>query len=261
MSRVNRNGWMLAISLLPAFARANSTGDTIPRPVPQAAHPYTAVLVWHDVVGHKTVWFDTLTSTFQHQIAEIHKEGFHIITLPQLLEHLTKGTSLPSRPLMLCFDDNNQGIFRNAFPVLEKYHYPFTLFVHTAYVGVTTSKKHNTWQQLKQMQNSGLALVQSLTASHPENIRLLDNARITRELNVSRHSIELHLGTPVYAFVYPCDVYSMRVANDVWKAGYKIAFTEDWGNAGVSPNMYEIHRYPAILRFQQCLQDVIRGRS
>ncbi len=247
----------LAGSLLPLLCGAQA----LPKPCAAAAKPYLAVLVWHDVVSKKTVWFDTYTSVFDKQIAEIRAGHFHVITLQQLLNHLIHGAPVPSRPLMLAFDDNNQGIYRNAFPILRKYHLPFTMFVHTAYVGVTTDKRHNTWAMLKAMQKSGLATVESLTASHPENIRLLTNAQIMKELAVSRRSIEVHLNTPVVAFVYPCDVHDLRVATDVYRGGYTAAFTEDWGNAGTSPDMMDIHRYPAILRFAQALKDVARGYS
>ncbi len=253
--------------LPPAFAlllccvlpvSAGGMGRPLPRPVSAARRPYLVILDWHDVVARKTVWFDTLISTFRAQLAAIHRAGCHIITLRELEAHLLQGSPVPSRPVLITFDDNNEGIYRNAFPILKQYGYHFTLFVHTAYVGVTTDKRHNSWAELKAMQQSGLATVQSLTASHPEDILLLSNARIAHELNVSRHSIEYHLGTPVYAFVYPCDKFDDRVARDVYRAGYKMAFTEEWGNAGSSPSLYEIHRYPAILRFAQAMSDLER---
>lgn len=241
--------FLIALSLL-------LSASSLPRQVPQARKQFAAVLVWHDVVpGKKTVWFDTTLSTFRAQLEDIHKEGFHVIPMKELYQHLIQGTPLPSLPLVLTFDDNNQGIYYNAFPLLKQYRYPATLFVHTGYVGVTTDKRHNTWQMLKTMEQSGLIDVQSLTQSHPEDIFQLNNAQIARELNNSRRSIELHLGNPVYAFVYPCDKHDDRVARDVFDAGYKIAFTEDRGNADESSNMMLIHRYAAILCFDQALRD------
>ncbi|CEK14466.1 predicted xylanase/chitin deacetylase [Chthonomonas calidirosea] len=229
----------------------------LPKPVPGAAKQFAAVLVWHDIVPKtKQVWFDTTLSTFRRQLELIHRGGFHVITLRQLYDHLTKGTPLPPKPIALTFDDNNQGIYYYAFPLLRRYGYPATLFVHTGYVGVTTDKRHNTWDMLRTMVQSGLIDVQSLTQSHPENILLLSDKQIVKELVNSRRSIELHLGIPVYAFVYPCDKHDLRVAEDVYRTGYKIAFTEDRGNACASPNLYLVHRYAAILCFDQALSDV-----
>ncbi|CCW34147.1 predicted xylanase/chitin deacetylase [Chthonomonas calidirosea] len=229
----------------------------LPKPVPGAAKQFAAVLVWHDIVPKtKQVWFDTTLSTFRRQLELIHRGGFHVITLRQLYDHLTKGTPLPPKPIALTFDDNNQGIYYYAFPLLRRYGYPATLFVHTGYVGVTTDKRHNTWDMLRTMVQSGLIDVQSLTQSHPENILLLSDKQIVKELVNSRRSIELHLGIPVYAFVYPCDKHDLRVAEDVYRTGYEIAFTEDRGNACASPNLYLVHRYAAILCFDQALSDV-----
>jgi biofilm PGA synthesis lipoprotein PgaB len=245
----------------PALSKAPILSESIlPKPVPGAAKQFAAVLVWHDIVPkNKQVWFDTTLSAFRRQLELIHRGGFHVITLRQLYAHLTKDTPLPPKPIALTFDDNNQGIYYYAFPLLRKYGYPATLFVHTGYVGVTTDKRHNTWDMLRTMVRSGLIDVQSLTQSHPENILLLSDKQVVKELVNSRRSIELHLGIPVYAFVYPCDKHDLRVAEDVYRTGYKIAFTEDRGNACDSPNLFLVHRYAAILCFDQALSDVARA--
>ena len=41
--------------------------------------------------------------------------------------------------------------------------------------------------------------------------------------------------------------------------GYELAFTEDWGNAGDSESLLDIHRYSALTRFAQALADVTSG--
>jgi peptidoglycan/xylan/chitin deacetylase (PgdA/CDA1 family) len=221
-----------------------------------ARRPYVGVLVWHDVLPRKQVWFDTTLATFKAQLAAIKAGGFHVVSLQQLADHLTSGASLPPHPLAITFDDNNRGLYRYAFPLLKRYGFPATLFVHTDYVGVTTSKEHCNWNELAEMQRSGLITIQSLTASHPADLRLLSDSAIARELRDSRDSIEKHLGKPVYAFVYPEDNYDVRTARLVAQAGYRLAFTEDWGNAGASPNLMMIHRYSILKRFAQALADV-----
>jgi peptidoglycan/xylan/chitin deacetylase (PgdA/CDA1 family) len=179
-----------------------------------------------------------------------------VIPLAMLRDHLVSGKPVPSKPLALTFDDNGHGIYDNAFPLLVKYHYPATLFVHTNFVGTTTSKRHNTWDQLKEMERSGLIEVQSLTANHPPDLRQLSDADVVHELTLSRYSLEHRLGHPVYALVYPEDNYDERVARLAAANGYQMAFIEDWGAAGASDNLLMIHRYSALTRFDQALADV-----
>ena len=219
-------------------------------------------MVWHDVLPEKQVWFDTTLATFKAQLAAIKRGHFNVVSLNALDKHLTQGTLLPERPLVLTFDDNNRGLYQYAFPLLKQYGYPATLFVHTDYVGVTTSKAHCNWTELAAMQQSGLISVQSLTVTHPADIRLLADVDIERQLTVSRASIEKHLkqfSHSVTAFVYPENNYDVRVAHLVAKNGYHLAFTENWGNAGASPNRMMIHRYSILKRFAQALADVDRA--
>ncbi len=245
--------------LLCCSCTALSAQTELPQVNPAARQAYVAVLVWHDVVPQKQVWFDTTVDTFKKQLEAIRRGGFHVITLDALLKHLTEGAPVPPRPLVLTFDDNNEGLYLNAFPLLKQYRFPAALFVHTDYVGVTTSKAHCDWDELRAMQNSGLVSVQSLTQSHPPDIRKFSDAEIGVQLRDSRASIQKHLGRPVYAFVYPEDRYDTRVAYDVYRNGYKLAFTEDWGSADASPNLMMVHRYSALKRFDQALRDVERA--
>jgi peptidoglycan/xylan/chitin deacetylase (PgdA/CDA1 family) len=221
--------------------------------------PYFAVIVWHDVVPAKELWFDTTVDTFKTQLAAIARGGYHVVTLDQLRAHLERGTPLPAKPLALTFDDNGHGIYENAFPLLQKYHYPAIMFVHSNFVGTTThGKKHTTWPQLVEMSRSGLMSVQSLTANHPPDLRTLSDAEVIHELTLSRSSLEYHLGHKIFALVYPEDNYDARLERLAASHGYALAFIEDWGNAGDSANLLEIHRYSALTRFDQALSDVAR---
>jgi peptidoglycan/xylan/chitin deacetylase (PgdA/CDA1 family) len=207
------------------------------------------------------VWFDTTVDTFRQQLEAIRTGGFHVVTLDALREHLVHGAPLPSKPLVLTFDDNGYGIYANAFPLLQRYGYHATLFVHTNYVGVTTSKRHSTWDQLRAMERSGLVRVQSLTANHPEDLRALSDADVVHEFKLSAFSIEHRLGHQVYALAYPYDNYDDRVARLAAANGYVLGFSEDWGNAGDSESLLTVHRYSILTRFDQALRDVANGSS
>jgi len=244
------------IALISIASASASSQPQLPQVSPAAHRPYVAVLVWHDVVTSKEVWFDTPVEVFRSQIEAIRRGGFHVVTLAELRDHLERGAPLPKKPLVLTFDDNGHGIFDNAFPLLRQYGFHATLFVHTNFVGTTTTKRHNTWDRLRTMERSGLIGVQSLTANHPPDLRVLSDARVVHELRLSKHSLERRLGQPVYALVYPEDNYDERLARLAAANGYELGFTEDWGNAGDSESLLLLHRYSILTRFDQALADV-----
>lgn len=246
---------------LVLIAAQHETAGIHSLPAPAANTPWVAAIVWHDVLPQKDVWFDTTRDTFASELAAIKRGGFHVVTLAALEAHLERNAPLPRKPLVLTFDDNGLGIFQNAFPLLQRYRYPATLFVHTNYVGKTTSKRHSTWDDLRTMERSGLVVVQSQTANHPEDLRVLSDSDVLHELRLSRISIENHLGHGTDAIAYPYDNYDARVERLAAANGYRLGFTEDWGNACASGNLLEIHRYSALTRFDQALDDVARNQS
>lgn len=218
---------------------------------------YAVVLMWHDVVAaKKEVWFDTTVEELKTQLAAIKRRKCHVITMDALIQSLTQGTPLPSRPVVLTFDDNNQGLYDNAFPLLKQYNYPATFFVHTNFVGVATSKAHCDWPTLLTMQKSGLVRVQGHTCSHPADMRLLPDSENRKELSDSKALIEKHTGQPCTAFAYPEGHFDDHIAQMAEAAGYKVAFTEDWGSATASRNLFVVHRYSIHKRFAQALNDL-----
>jgi peptidoglycan/xylan/chitin deacetylase (PgdA/CDA1 family) len=250
---------LVACAVLALGATRLSAQSALPQIDPKGHVPYVAVLVWHDVLPGKEVWFDTTTATFAQQLDAIAKGGFHVIPLAALRDHLVRGTPIPSKPLVLTFDDNGSGIYRCAFPLLLKHRFPATLFVHTNFVGKTTSKHHNSWDDLRAMERSGLIDVQSQTANHPPDLTKLSDADVIHEYRLSAFSLERRLGHKPYAIVYPYDVYDERVARLAAQNGYTLGFSEDYGNAGASDSLLEIHRYSILTRFDQALADVAAG--
>ncbi len=227
---------------------------------PKARAPYVAVLMWHDVVEkNREVWFDSTLAELKAQFAAIKRHRISVISMENLYQHLNDGTPLPPRPMVLTFDDNDIGLYKYAYPLLKQYQYQATFFVHTNYVGVTTSKEHCTWSQLTEMQASGLIKVEGHTCSHPADLRILPITEIMKELVDSKKLIEEHMSKTALAFAYPEGKYDDATAKLVAKANYKMGFTEDWGSAGASKNMMLLHRYSIHKRFNQAVKDLVEA--
>ena len=249
---------MLIVLLGAALSSAAVLPAGVLPPVnPAARSQYVAVIMWHDVVASKRqVWFDTPVSELRRQFMLFHARHFHVVSLQQLYAHLASGAPLPSQPVALTFDDNYGGLYRYAYPLLREFRYPATFFAHTSYVGVTTEKPHNTWEQLREMQASGLVTVQPQTETHPEDLRTLSDQRLAGEFGGAARVMRQHLGRDIVATSYPNGRYDDRVAAAAGRAGYRLGFMEDWGSAGASKSLLEVHRYSAHRRFQQAVRDL-----
>ena len=227
---------------------------------PKARGQFSSILMWHDVVARKKeVWFDTTVAELEGQFRSIKQRGLTPITLERLAAHLESGSPVPRGAVVLTFDDNNLGLYRHVFPMLRRYRWPAVLFVHTDYVGVKTGKDHCTWEQLREMERSGLVRVQPHTASHPPDLRKISEKQLARELVYARQVMEKELGGQRAFFAYSEGHYDARVAGAVRKAGYRLGITEDWGAAQRSPNLMMVRRYSMHSRPRQAIDDTARA--
>ena len=67
---------------------------------------------------------DTFGKTIQYL-----RKHYTVISLTECLEKLENKEALPPNPLIITFDDGYRDCYQNAFPLLNKYRMPFTMFV------------------------------------------------------------------------------------------------------------------------------------
>ena len=82
----------------------------------------TPVIMYHDIIkrrGKGSVWFDCTEDEFKAQMDEIASRGYTPVSVKDLHEHLTAGKTLPPKAVVLTFDDNYQGFYDRAYPVLK----------------------------------------------------------------------------------------------------------------------------------------------
>ena len=233
-----------------AQAKASQQRLTLPQKRdPFALHPtaslsYVPAIMYHDVVaGRKQVWFDTTVAELRQHFEAIKQAGLTPIHIDQLYKHLRDGDPLPEKAILLTFDDAYLGLYENAYPLLKEYNYPATYFVQTGFVGVPTSKDHFTWDQMREMDASGLIDFAAHTVNHPPDLRVLDDNRLRREVFDCKVKLEQELGHPIYYFAYPEGNRDERVKRFLAEAGYRMAFTMDPGFTGQSPNLLEVRRF------------------
>jgi peptidoglycan/xylan/chitin deacetylase (PgdA/CDA1 family) len=202
------------------------------------------VIMYHDVLPDKNVWFDTTTEEFEQQMKWIADQGITPISLDQLYRHLTQGEQVPDKSIVLTFDDNYQGFHDQALPILEKYKFPAAMFVHTHYVGDKSGKHPKMdWPTLKELIKNPLITIGSHTVTHPADITQLAQEDQIKELTESKATLEKELEKPMPYLAYPDGKNDKTVQENARSAGYKMAFTMENTPAEESPNIMCVGRY------------------
>ncbi|OAT80220.1 polysaccharide deacetylase family protein [Desulfotomaculum copahuensis] len=187
---------------------------------------------------------------FDREMAYLHQNGFHTVSLTDVVEHYRTGKPLPARPVVITFDDGYRDNFTYAFPILKKYHFTATIFVVADTVGGINSfdvrahlqpvNRMASWAELGQMAAAGIT-IGSHTLDHP-HLAQIPPAEAWRQIRQSRMVLEKHLGRPVRVFSYPYGSFNSRVAQMVRDSGYLAAVTTVQGIAGPGSDPWLLKR-------------------
>lgn len=174
---------------------------------------------------------------FDTQMKYLQSNGYHVIPFSALVNYFTNGSPLPSRPVIINFDDAWEDQYVYALPILEKYHNTATFFVPTNWIGSKSS--FLTWAQLHQMLALGMA-VGSHSRSHIPLADVTDPGVLVSEVQDSKHILEKELGTTTNEFAYPYGSFSSTTIAAVDAAGYKAARTEIFGRYQLTSNIFAL---------------------
>ena len=120
------------------------------RPIPRYAG--VPVLVYHGIDPIDDT-YSVSRQTFSNQMAMLHAAGFHTISIARYHRYiLGRPVRLPSRPILITFDDGRLDSFRGADAVLKRYGFRATMFV---VAGFTESRFYLQWNEIASMQQGG----------------------------------------------------------------------------------------------------------
>jgi len=180
---------------------------------------------------------------FAAQMRWLHGNGFHAVSQAQAFDALERGTPLPSRPIMITFDDGYRGVWANALPVLTRLHMPATAYVITDRIS-NRDPSFLTWSELRALEAGGVT-VGSHTVTHTD-LTTLDDAQALAELTNSRRALERHLRRPVQWFAYPAGAEDARIVGLARRAGYVLAVTTRPGSVQSAADPLELRRYEIL---------------
>ena len=207
------------------FVSSYSVGGTNPvytDPVYKEGMIYAPVLMYHHVApktGDSPYYVSP--DIFAQQMAWLHDNGYHVISLDKFYNGVFGNELLPDRPVVLTFDDGNKDQYLNAVPAMMKYGFTGTFYIITN--DVDAGSGYMTWDMLKEMVKDGMD-IESHTVHHP-NLASLDEDATRLELVNSKKVLEEKLGIRVKHLAYPGGAYSKTTIKVLEELGYLTAVT------------------------------------
>ncbi len=218
---------------------ANNIEITSRRVTPQIP---PLVLMYHQITETPRFPDDVSTVNFTQQMEWLKRNGYKTIST----EDLFSDNQLPSGSILITFDDGYLGNYTNAKPVLERLNMKADFFVHTDYVGTTstTSWDKMSWNQVRTLDASSLFAVYSHTKTHPK-LTEITAAQLQQELQGSKAKLEQELGATngrKEFLAYPFGDYNLAVITAAQNAGYTLAFAVANRGTFGKPAQYSITR-------------------
>lgn len=229
------------------------------------------ILCYHDVRDDAQVSVDPYAVTTK-QLAQhfewLRENGFNIISVDDILAARSGVRPLPQNAVLLTFDDGYESFYKNVFPLLKAFKYRAVQAVVGSWIEAkakdvvidTEAENHSTgdlmtWQQIKEVSDSGLVEIASHSyASHKgipanpqksmipallahryyseanqyeNNASYLD--RIRADLQKNSSVIKTHTGKKPRVVVWPYGRYNQTTVDVAEETGMQIALTLESG--------------------------------
>lgn len=249
---------------------------------PKISPTTLTVIGYHEVTDQAALipQYAVKTENFEAQVRWLQKNGFHFVSVTQLLKAHEGKYTLPEKPVLLTVDDGYESFYQNIYPFVKANKIPVVLAVVGSWVETKanqpvhfgddqiTRNKILTWPQLKEMSDSGYVEIASHSYDLHKGIlgnpqgnsepaattRLYNpatkkyegdgeyNKRIYNDLKKNSDAIKAH-GIPApRVMVWPYGRYNMETIRIAKSLGMPITVSLDDGPVYLKKSLSAINR-------------------
>ncbi len=182
--------------------------------------------------------------TLESHFKALKSAGYNAVSMSDYYDYRSGLKTLPLNPVLITFDDGYTSNYEYAYPLLKKYNLKATIFIVISRVGATdTLFPHFTWQQAREMENSGFVEIESHSYSHSDTSKLSFSNTVL-EMRLSKYAIESNMNKKCRFFAYPYGKMNPSSTMIASKAGYKMVLVGRDVNASLdSENLFELPRH------------------
>ncbi|MBI2327439.1 polysaccharide deacetylase family protein [Candidatus Curtissbacteria bacterium] len=222
----------------------SSSPPPTPEPVYKGYCLNVPVLMYHHVEPieqARAAWHAQLTvdvGVFENQMKYLISRGYKTIFADELVDALINKRSLPAKSVVITMDDGYSDIYTYAYEILKKHDIRANLMIST---GLLENPGYMTWNQLKQMVQSGHVTAYDHTWSHSSLVGK-SNEKAIYEIVTAKEQLEQQLAKNQNIFAYPYGTYDSRVISLLRENGFIAAFSTDGGTIQCDSFIMSLHR-------------------
>jgi peptidoglycan/xylan/chitin deacetylase (PgdA/CDA1 family) len=200
------------------------------------------ILCYHNIknfdasAGPMTKVYTVKPAAFAEQMKALSEAGYHTILPAQLYEYLVHDGPLPSKPIMITFDDTRREQYTIGAAEMEKYGFKGVFFVMTVSIN---RPNYLTKEEIKKLSDTG-NVIGAHTWDH-HMVTKYSGDDWNTQLVKPKAKLEEITGTPVTYFAYPFGLWNKAAIVEIKKSDYEMAFILSTKRDSVDP-LYTIRR-------------------
>lgn len=195
------------------------------------------ILLYHHITNGKPAnAYSVSQAVFREQMDYLSKNGFNTISMADLLRSIQDGADLPQKPVMITFDDGNENVYFNAFPIMQEKGFTGIVLIIANRINI---EGFLSVEQLRNMYGQGWEI-----GSHgTRHIDLVKEPQALRdEIGNSKKIIEKSLNLEITIFAYPYGKADSLTMDWVERIGYHSALGLGISNGHGAGNLFYLQR-------------------
>ncbi len=207
------------------------------------------ILQYHHVSDTLPAVTSISAHDFEQHLKYLKENNFVVVPLPYLIKELKQGNPLSANTVAITFDDGYKNNYTAAAPILEKFGFPYTIFVNPKIIDENKSYVMN-WQQLRELSKKG-ATIANHSAQHdylhlraPNESQAQWHDRIKQDLLHSELRIKQETGQSLRYLAYPYGEFNQELQDILVKLDF-IGIGQHSGALGIHNDFTRLPRFPA----------------
>lgn len=175
---------------------------------------------------------------FEQQVKTLKEANYTFLTASDLADILDGKKSLPTKPVLLTFDDGYRDFYTDVYPILKKYNVKATEYVISGVIGKPNYMFSN---QVQEISESGLVEIGAHTVHHVSlAYKLLPVVQF--EVQKSKSDLENNYHVKVVSFAYPNGSFDQQAITVVKNSGFRTAVSTVAGIDQSQNNRFFLYR-------------------
>jgi peptidoglycan/xylan/chitin deacetylase (PgdA/CDA1 family) len=178
------------------------------------------ILCYHHITNKVAPALYTVSiDAFNAQLKILADSGYHTVLPEDVYNYLNYNAPLPSKPVMLTFDDTRVEHYTVAAAEMKKYNFKGVFFIMTIAIG---KPNYMSSEQIKTLHDEGHT-IGSHTWDH-QNLKKLPGAEFVNQIDKPKQKLESITGAPIVYFAYPFGLWGDSAVAELKKRDTKAAF-------------------------------------